>query len=126
MTRRRLASKSVGGPAGPFSPAGESSHYAFVSLQLPLDGDGRLTAGPPAEQAARALENVRLHLEAGGLSLQSIVLLTVHVRRLEDVAAVDERLAGAFTPPRPARTVIAVADLPYGAAVAIEALAARY
>ena len=126
MARRRLSSELAGGPRGPFSPAVESGHYAFVSLQLPLGRDGRRVDGTPAEQAARALENVRLHLESAGLSLDTVVTLTLHVRRLEDVAEVEERLAGAFSPPRPACTVIAVADLPNGAMVGIEAVAVRY
>ena len=126
MARRRLSSELAGGPRGPFSPAVESGHYVFVSLQLPLGRDERPVDGTPAEQAVRALENVRLHLESAGLSLETIVILTLHVRRLDDVAAVEERLAGAFTPPRPACTVIAVADLPKGAVIGIEAVAVRY
>ena len=126
MARRRLSSELAGGARGPFSPAVESGHYAFVSLQLPLGRDGRPAGGRPAEQAAMALENVRLHLESAGLSLETVVTLTLHVRRLDDVAEVEELLAGAFTPPRPACTVIAVADLPNGATVGIEAVAVRY
>lgn len=126
MDRRAVTSRLVGGPTGPFPAAMEAGHHVFVSLQVALDAHGRLEEGTAAAQAARALENVRLHLQVAGLRLDDVVKLTAYVTDIAAAADVDAALAGAFREPLPARTAVAVAALPHGAAVGIEAVAARY
>lgn len=126
MSKRGVTSGLVGGSTGPFPAAVESGHHVFISLQLPFDSDGRVVDTQVAEQAARTLENVRLHLQVAGMRLDDIVKLTVYLLDLADLPAVDDNLSRAFSAPLPARTAICVTSLPSGAAVGVEAVAARY
>jgi len=126
MSKRPVTSPLVGGTSGPFPAAADTGNYVFVSMQLPSDVHGRPVDDPAAQQASRALDNVRLHLQVVGLRLDDIVKLTLYLTDLVDLTPVDTALAAAFVVPLPARTAIAVADLPAGAAVGIEAIAVRY
>lgn len=121
-----MTSRLVGGPTSAFPALSEAGHYAFVSLQLPLDADGRLQTGTAAAQATQALENLRLHLQVAGLQLEDVVKLTVYLVDGAVVGEVDAALAAAFHDPLPARTAVVVAELPLGAGVGIEAIAVRY
>jgi len=126
MGKRPVTSHLAGGTGGPFPAAADTGNQVFVSMQLPVDLHGRLQAGPAAQQATRALENTRLHLQVVGLRLDDIVQMTLYLTDLADLKPVDTALAAAFAAPLPARTAVAVTDLPAGAAVGIEAVAVRY
>lgn len=109
---------------GPYSQAIRSGGFVFVSGQIPLDpATGRLVEGPVEAQARRALENLKAVLEAAGCGLQHVVKTTVFLRSMDDFATVNRVYAEFFPEPPPARSAVAVADLPRGAAVEIEAIA---
>ncbi len=80
--------------------------------------DGGIT-----EQTERVIENLRAMLEAGGLDLSSVVKTTVFLVDMADFAAMNEVYARAFGDHRPARRTVAVAALPRGARVEIDAVA---
>ena len=80
--------------------------------------------GGIAEQTERVLQNIRAILQAGGLDLANVVKTTVFLVDMADFAAMNEVYAGAFGDHRPARSTVAVAALPRGARVEIEAIAA--
>ena len=110
-------------PAGPYSPAIRVHGMIFLSGQIPADPHtGELETGSIQKQTARVLENLKLVLEAAGLSLEDIVKTTVFLKNMGDFAQMNETYGSFFTHP-PARTTVEVARLPRDVHVEIEAIA---
>lgn len=108
---------------GPYSQAVAFSHYNNFSAQLPIDPKtGALVAGGIQEQARQCFENIKAIAESIHHVMDDVVRLTVFVKNIADVAAVDAVFAEFFPGYVPTRTTAAVADLPMGALVQIEAL----
>ena len=109
---------------GPYSQATRANGLLFTAGQVGFDpATGELVDGGIAEQTQRVLENVRAILEAEGLDLASVVKTTVFLVDMADFAAMNTVYARAFDDHRPARSTVAVAALPRGARVEIEAVA---
>lgn len=99
------------------------SHYNNLSAQLPIDPKtGNLVAGGIKEQAAQCLHNIKAIVESIDHVMSDVIRITVFVKNIKDVDAVDEVYKTFFTTYLPARTTVAVADLPMGAMVQVEAL----
>lgn len=99
------------------------SHYNNLSAQLPLDPEtGELVEGGVQEQAAQCLNNIEAIVDAIDHVLTDVVRLTVFVKDVRDIDAVDEVFTAFFPTYVPARTNVVVADLPMGARVQMEAL----
>lgn len=103
------------------------SHYNNLSAQLPVDvKTGKLVAGGAKAQAAQCLLNIAHVLDGISHCMDDIVRLTVMLKNIKDLDAVDEAVADCFQNLyKPVRTSYAVADLPMGASVQIEALVAN-
>lgn len=113
------AAKSI----GPYSQSVAFSHYNNLSAQLPVDPKtGEIVAGGIKEQAAQCFSNIKAILESIGHVMDDVVRITVFVKNISDMGAVDEVYTSFFTGYMPTRTSVAVADLPLGALVQIEAL----
>ena len=97
----------------------------FISGQIPAGVTGVLVAGGAAEQTERCLINVREVLVAAGLTMNDVVKTTVFMTDLGQFPAMNEVYARYFKAPFPARATVQVSALPKGAAVEIEAIAAR-
>lgn len=109
---------------GPYAQARVAGLLVFVSGQLPLEpGSGRMPDGIEA-QAQQALANLEAILAAAGSSLSQVLKTTVYLADIADFAAVNEVYGRVFAAPFPARSCFAVRDLPRGAKVEIEAVAA--
>jgi 2-iminobutanoate/2-iminopropanoate deaminase len=109
---------------GPYSQATRANGLLFTAGQVGFDpATGELVDGGIAEQTERVLENVRAILEAEGLNMASVVKTTVFLVDMADFAAMNTVYASAFGDHRPARSTVAVAALPRGARVEIEAVA---
>lgn len=99
------------------------SHYNNLSAQLPLDpATGSLVAGGIAEQAEQCFKNVEAIVTSIDHDMNDIIRLSIFVRDIMDVNAVDKVQAAFFPTYQPARTVMAVNELPEGALVMVEAL----
>jgi len=109
-------------PVGPYSPVVRAGEWVVTAGQLGMV-DGALVDGGVAAQAVRALANLRGLLEGEGASLTDVVKVTVFLVDMGDFAAMNEVYVEAFGGHRPARSTIAVAALPFGAIVEIEAWA---
>ena len=108
---------------GPYSQTVAFSHYNNLSAQLPIDpASGQIVAGGVKEQAAQCFKNIKAVLESIGHVMDDVVRVSVFVKNISDVAAVDEVGASFFPGYVPTRTTVAVAALPKGALVQIEAL----
>ncbi len=99
------------------------SHYNNISAQLPISPEtGQIIDGGVVEQAEQCFENLEAIVQSIDHSLNDVARLTVFVRDIRDMDAVDEVFRAFFPAYVPARTAMAVADLPMGALVQIEAL----
>jgi 2-iminobutanoate/2-iminopropanoate deaminase len=97
----------------------------YTSGQIPLDpATGEIVAGGIKEQAGRALENLKAVVEAAGGTMDDVVKTTVFLQDIGDFSEVNEVYARYFTGDAlPSRSAVAVAALPKGALVEIEAVA---
>lgn len=111
-------------PIGPYSQAVRAGDHLFVSGMIALDPkSGELSAGDASVQADRALQNLQAVLAAAGMSCGNVVKTTVFLVDMNDFAAVNAVYAKYFDANKPARSTIAVAGLPKGARVEIDAIA---
>jgi 2-iminobutanoate/2-iminopropanoate deaminase len=109
---------------GPYSQATRANGLLFTAGQVGFDpASGELVDGGIAEQTERVLENIRAILHAERLDLSSVVKTTVFLVDMADFADMNTVYARAFGEHRPARSTVAVAALPRGARVEIEAVA---
>jgi 2-iminobutanoate/2-iminopropanoate deaminase len=110
---------------GPYSQALRAGGFLFTAGQVGFDpATGELVDGGILEQTQRVLENIRAILEAGGSGLGQVVKTTVFLVDMADFAEMNSVYAQVFGTHRPARSTVAVAALPRGARVEIEAVAA--
>lgn len=99
------------------------SHYNNFSAQLPLDpATGALVAGGAKEQAEQCLKNIKAIVESIDHCMNDVIRISIYVTNIKDMDAIDEVYKGFFPTYVPTRTVAAVAALPQGASVMIEAL----
>jgi len=111
-------------PVGPYSPVVAAGPWLIVSGQLGAR-DGTIVAGGVAAQTAQAVANLAGLLAEHGASLVDVVKTTVFMTDIADYAAINEAYTAAFGGHRPARSAVAVAGLPLGASVEVEAWAYR-
>lgn len=126
MHRTAISAPSAPQPIGPYSPAvrDTGSGLLYVSGQTPIDpATGQLVDGDVGTQAQRVFANLQHVLEAAGTSLAGVIKVNVYLISMADFAAVNEVYATVFDEPYPARTTVAVAELPMGARVEIELVA---
>lgn len=110
---------------GPYSHAVRAGNLLFCSGQVPIDPDsGSLREGPAEEQVEQCLKNLASVCEAAGTSLANAVRLTVYLADMGDFPRVNEAYAAFFADEPPARVAIAVAGLPLGARVEVDAVVA--
>jgi 2-iminobutanoate/2-iminopropanoate deaminase len=110
---------------GPYSQATRAGGLLFTAGQVGFDpATGELVDGGITEQTERVLQNIRAILLAGRLDLANVVKTTVFLVDMADFAAMNAVYARVFGEHRPARSTVAVAALPRGARVEIEAVAA--
>jgi len=108
-------------PVGPYTPIVRAGDFLICSGQLGLV-EGALVEGLTA-QVTQAVSNVSSLLNAEGAALHNVVKTTVLLGDISDYAAMNDAYIAAFGDHRPARTAFAVAALPLGALVEIEAWA---
>jgi 2-iminobutanoate/2-iminopropanoate deaminase len=107
-------------PVGPFSQAVRAGDFLFLSGQVGLDSSGKLVGGGVEAQAEQIFANLGAVLDAAGKSFADVVRAGVFLTDMADFAALNAVYARHFVQPYPARTTVAVAALPLGAAVEID------
>lgn len=111
---------------GPYSQAVQAGNMLFVSGQIPIDpATGEFAGTDIATQTNQSLTNIKNILAAAGYSLNDVVKTTVLLADIGDFAAMNAVYAEYFSENKPARACFAVKDLPRGALVEIEAIAAK-
>ncbi len=111
---------------GPYSQAVQTGNMLFVSGQIPIvPASGEFAGNDIATQTHQSLTNIKNILAAAGYSLNDVVKTTVLLADIADFAAMNAVYAEYFSENKPARAAFAVKDLPRGALVEIEAIAAK-
>lgn len=109
---------------GPYSQAIEVNGFIFASGQIPIDpSTGNFVEGGIKEQTKQAITNAKNILKEAGTDLAHVVKTTVYLANMADFAAMNEIYATFFQQPFPARSAVAVKELPKGALVEVEVLA---
>ena len=108
---------------GPYSQAVITGNLVFTSGQIPINpATGAVEANGINEQAEQVCKNLSAVLEAAGSSLEKAVKTTCFLRNMEDFASFNEVYAKYFTE-KPARSCVAVRELPKGVLVEVEVIA---
>lgn len=120
----KLETKNAPGAIGPYSQGYEVNGFVYTSGQIPADpADGSIpeTITAQAEQSCR---NVGAILAAAGVGFEQVFKTTCYLADMGDFAAFNEVYARYFTS-KPARSCVAVKDLPKGVLCEIEAIAVK-
>lgn len=120
-----VSSPSAPAAIGPYCQAIRAGNLLFCSGQIPLDPKTmQLVGSNAAEQADQVLKNLAAVLVAGGASLAHVVRTTIFLASMGDFVAVNEVYGRHFGAHKPARATVAVKELPKGALVEIDCIAA--
>ncbi|MDR1106847.1 MAG: RidA family protein [Treponema sp.] len=118
-----VETKAAPAAIGPYSQAYTAGGLVFTSGQIPLSAEsGEVTGGTAAEQTGQVIKNLKAVLEAAGSSLAKVIKTTCFLADMNDFAAFNEIYAKHF-PGKPARSTVAVKQLPRNVLVEIEAVA---
>jgi 2-iminobutanoate/2-iminopropanoate deaminase len=125
MTRQAVSAAGAAA-IGPYSHAVWAGKRLYLSGQTPVDSaTGQLVEGDIGAQAEQCFRNLFAVLGAAGLGPECVVKVNVYLTDMADFAAMNAVYARQFEQPFPARTTVAVAALPRGAAIEIEMIAQR-
>ena len=117
-----IAPEKAPGAIGPYSQGFLTNGFVYTSGQIPVNpADGTIPEGIAA-QAEQSCKNVGAILEAGGSGFDKVVKTTCFLADIADFAAFNEVYAKFFTS-KPARSCVAVKDLPKGVLCEVEAIA---
>lgn len=97
---------------GPYSPIRKSGSFYFVSGQVGVDPATGKASDDIAQQTRQVLRNLSAVLESVGLRLDQVVKTTVFLADMSDFGAMNTVYESLFSAPRPARSTIAVKELP--------------
>ena len=108
---------------GPYTQSVAFSHYNNIAAQLPVDPrTGKLVSGDIQAQARQCLTNIKAIVESIGHVMDDMVKVTLFLKNMGDLEAVNAVYREFFPHNLPTRTVLAVAGLPLGAAIQMDAL----
>jgi 2-iminobutanoate/2-iminopropanoate deaminase len=124
LKKKVVHTKNAPAPVAPYSQAIIANGFVFISGQVGNDpSTGKLVDNAAAPQAAQALRNIAAILEEAGSGMDKIVKCTVFLKNIDDFSTVNGAYKKFFPHDPPARAAFAVANLPLGALVEIEAIA---
>lgn len=123
--KKQLATTAAPGAIGPYSQAIDLGSFVYVSGQIPVNpATGTVPEGIKA-QTAQSLDNVCAILKEAGLTLDNVVKTTVFLADMSLFADMNEVYGSRFNAPYPARSAVAVKELPKQVLVEIEVIAVR-
>lgn len=124
--KRIISTPNAPAAIGPYSQGIEVNGMLFTSGQLPINpASGKIEATDITGQTDQVIRNIRAILEAGGYTLEDAVKNTVFLSDISNFAAMNEVYKKYFISDYPARSAFAIKDLPMGALVEIETIAAK-
>jgi len=124
MNREVVQTDAAPKAIGPYEQAIRCGGFVFTSGQIALDPKtSRLIEGGIAQQTEQVLKNLKSVLEAAGSSLDQVVKATVFLKNMGDFQAMNEVYGRYLGIAKPARSTVAVAELPKDALVEIDLIA---
>jgi 2-iminobutanoate/2-iminopropanoate deaminase len=124
MQKQIVRTASAPKAIGPYEQAVKVGDFIYASGQIPLDpATGNLVENNITIQTRQVMENLKAVLSAAGSSLERVVKTTVFLKNISDFAAMNEVYGEYLGDVKPARSTVAVADLPRGALVEIDLIA---
>jgi 2-iminobutanoate/2-iminopropanoate deaminase len=127
MQRTAISTTSAPAAIGPYNQAIRSGQFVYTSGQIALDPvTGELAGDDVQAQTHRVLQNLQAVLNSAGTSLAGVIKTTVFLARMSDFQAMNAVYAtyfGGSNGLMPARSTVAVAELPRKALVEIECVA---
>ena len=124
MIREFVQTDNAPKAIGPYEQAIKANGFIYTAGQIPIDPKtGNFVEGGITAQTRQVLENLKAVLEAGGSSLDRVVKATVFLKNMADFAAMNEVYAQYLGSAKPARSTVAVAELPRGALIEIDLVA---
>ena len=126
MTRQAISTSNAPAAIGPYSQAIVVGDLVFCSGQGSIDAaTGEFQRGTVEEETQRTLRNLGAVLDAAGVGFADVVKTTVFLTDMNDFTAMNGVYGTFFPDPPPARSTVAVKELPKGFKVEIEAIARR-
>ena len=126
MTRKNVVSDKAPAAIGPYSQAIWAGDLLYLSGQTPIDPPiKKLVEGDIKVQTAQAFNNLEAVLIEAGLSMEQVIKCNVYLTSMSNFAGMNEVYLTRFQAPYPARTTVAVFELPLGALVEIEMVAKK-
>ena len=124
MDKKVIATTNAPGAIGPYSQAWAVGDFVFASGQIPVNpATGEIPEGIAA-QTEQSCKNVAAIMEAAGVGMENVVKTTCFLADIADFTAFNEVYAKYFTS-KPARSCVAVKDLPKGVLCEVEAIAVK-
>jgi len=119
---QKIYTKNAPEAIGPYSQAIKVGSFIYTSGQIALTPEGEFLDEDVKAQTKQVCENLKAVLEAAGVKLENVVKTTIFLDDINNFAAVNEVYGEYFTH-KPARSTVAVKELPKGAKVEIECVA---
>jgi len=124
MSRESVETERAPKAIGPYAQAIKANGFIYTAGQIPIDPKtGNFVEGGIVEQTRQVLENLKAVLAASGSSANQVVKTTVYLKNMTDFGAMNEVYAEYFGNVKPARSTVAVAELPRGALIEIDLVA---
>lgn len=124
--KKIISTKNAPAAIGPYSQAVEANGTLYISGQLPINPEtGKIEAADAGAQAAQCLKNIGAILSEAGYTYDDVVKSTVYLADMEYFAPMNEEYKKVYSKDFPARSAFAVKQLPMGALVEIEIIAAK-
>ena len=124
MARKMITTDKAPKAIGPYAQAIAANGFVYTAGQIPLDPQsGHLVEGGIKEQTRQVLENLKAVLESAGSSMKQVVKATVFLKNIADFGAMNEVYAEYLEDTKPARSTVAVSELPRNALIEIDLVA---
>lgn len=124
MNKETVATDRAPKAIGPYEQAIKVGEFVYTAGQIPIDPKtGNLVEADIAAQTRQVLENLKAVLDAAGSSLDRVVKATVFLKNMADFGVMNEVYAQYLGQAKPARSTVAVAELPRGALIEIDFVA---
>ena len=124
MDKKVISTPNAPAAIGPYSPAWAVGDMVFASGQIPVDPATGIIPEGIAAQAEQSCKNALAIVEAAGLTAENVVKTTCFLAEIADFAAFNEVYAKYFIS-KPARSCVAVKDIPKGVLCEIEVSAVK-
>jgi 2-iminobutanoate/2-iminopropanoate deaminase len=126
VSKQIVSTSNAPAAIGPYSQAVIAGSTLYTSGQIALNpATGQLVDGDVRAQAAQVMRNLQAVVEAAGYAMSDVVKTTIFLASMDDFATVNEIYGAAFSGEPPARSTVQAAQLPRGALVEIDAIAAK-